>query len=91
MTYRINEMTEVTHEELKEFLRTYPRPLSYNVVTICEPPFKQWHDWSLTSGRYILGTFEYADECMVACYTSEYDKDYPAHGFRIWQPKEKSP
>jgi hypothetical protein len=36
---------DVTPDELKAWLVAYPRKLTYNVTTICDPPLANWNDF----------------------------------------------
>ncbi|WP_186276355.1 hypothetical protein [Burkholderia gladioli] len=40
-------MRKVTKEEFDAFLTTYPRPLTMDVLRICEPEQVQYNDFSL--------------------------------------------
>jgi hypothetical protein len=64
--------TEVTEQELRDFVAAYPRDLYVDVCGIGDPPLVTYNDFTLGSWP----------ESVVASYLREWF-DEPAHAFRI--------
>ncbi len=41
------QMKRVTHDEFHDFINNYPNKLEIDIVHFCEPPLKQYNDFSL--------------------------------------------
>lgn len=61
---------KVSKKRYENFCRYFKKEIEYNTFM----GWKEGYDWSLASGRYKEGTFEYVDECMVCRYYFESPK-----------------
>jgi len=68
------KLKSCTKEEFFEFVKNYPRKLSFNTTGICEPPFSSYSDFTLG---------EYPDSIVASCFRNDYLKNEGDHDFKI--------
>lgn len=64
-------LKEVTKDEFDRFISAYPRPLSYGVTRICEPPMGHYYDEQLPSQAQ-RGSVEYSKDTEAARVTMDW-------------------
>lgn len=69
-----NKMKSVTKEEFLEFIKNYPRKLSFNTDGRGEPPFSTYNDFTLGN---------YPDSIVASCFRNDYLKNEGDHDFKI--------
>ena len=45
---------KVSEKEIVEFIKSYPRKLEINTVRICEPPMREWYDFTKPKNEQIV-------------------------------------